>query len=112
VVKNKLPDYDGAPVNLVLDDNTGVSLSGNSGAKPWEGDTLSLSLKGGADVIWTYDEALLRKSLAAQRKSDLNRIISSFLGIAEVRAQVRPYWKRSFPNKPEKIKIENFTVKK
>jgi len=113
VVKNKLPDYDGAPVNLVLDDNTGVSLSGNSSAKPpWEGDSLSLSLKGGADVIWTYDEALLQKSLAGQRKSDLNRIISSFLGIAEVRAQVRPYWKRSFPNKPEKIKVENFTLKK
>lgn len=113
VAEKELPNnYDGAPVNLVLDDNTSVSISNNSKIKPWESDTLSLSMKGGASVVWTYDKALLQKSLVGQRKNDLKKILPSYPGIREMRAKVRPVWKQSFPNKPEKIKIENFTAKK
>ena len=113
VAKEKIrSEYDGAPVNLILDDNAAVSISSNSKTKIWESDSLNLSLKGGANIVWIYDNALLQKSLAGQRKSSLNSILSSFQGITEMRAEVRPYWKRSFPNKAEKIKIENFTLKK
>ena len=113
VAKEKIrSEYDGAPVNLILDDNAAVSISSNSKAKIWESDSLNLSLKGGANIVWIYNNVLLQKSLAGQRKSSLNSILSSFQGITEMRAEVRPYWKRSFPNKPEKIKIENFMLKK
>ena len=112
VAKKKISDYNGAPVHLILDDNTTSELSDNSKIKPWESDTISLSLKGEANIVWTYDKALLQKSLVGQKKNDLNRILSSYPGITEMRAEVRPYWKKSFPNKPEKIKIENFTLNK
>lgn len=114
VAEKELPNnYDGAPVNLVLDDNISVSISNNnSKTKPWESETLNLSIKGGANVVWTYDKALLQKSLIGQRKNDLKKILASYPGIREMRAEVRPVWKQSFPNKPEKIKIENFTAKK
>ena len=113
VAEKKLSnDYNGAPVNLILDENTTSELSNNSKIKPWESDTINLFLKGEANIVWTYDKDLLQKSLVGQNKNDLNRILSSYPGIIEMRAEVRPYWKKSFPNKPEKIKIENFTVDK
>lgn len=114
VAKKKLPYYDGVPVNLIPDDNTVINLSNNSKMKPWESDALNLSLKGGADVVWIYDKILLQKSLAGQGtdENNLKRILSSYPGIKEISAKVRPVWKHSFPNKPEKISIENITVKK
>lgn len=112
VAEKKLSEYDKSSVDLVLDENTTVSLSNNSKIKPWESETLSLSFKGGANLIWTYDKTLLQKSLVGQRKNDLKRILASYPGIKEMRAEIRPYWKRSFPNKLEKIKIENFMMKK
>lgn len=112
IAKKKLPDYDELPVDLVLDESATVGISNNSKIKPWESDTLNLSLKGGANLVWTYDKALLQKNLAGKRKNDLKRILSSYPGIKEMRAEIRPYWKQSFPNKLEKIKIENFSLKK
>lgn len=112
IAKKELPDYDESPVDLVLDDGIAVGISNNSKIKPWESDTLNLSFKGGANVVWVYDKALLQKSLAGQRKNDLKQILSSYPGIKEMRAEIRPYWKKSFPNKLDKIKIENFTTKK
>lgn len=112
IAKKELPGYDESPVDLVLDENVSVSVSTNSKIKPWESDTLNLSLKGGANLVWTYDKTILQKSLIGQRKNDLKRVLSSYPGIKEMRAEIRPYWKQSFPNKLEKIKIENFTTKK
>lgn len=114
VAKKNLPDYDGTPVNLAMDDNAAVSISNNSKLNPWESDTLSLSLKGGANIVWTYDESLLMKSLAGQGTdwNNLKLILSSYPGIKEISAKVRPIWKHSFPRNPAKINIENFTLKK
>lgn len=113
VAKKNLPDYDGAPVNLTMDDNAAVSISNNSKVNPWESDILSLSLRGGANIVWTYDESLLRKSLAGQGtdRDNLKRILSFHSGIKEISAKVRPIWKHSFPSNPAKINIENLTLK-
>ena len=113
VAKKNLPDYDGAPVNLTMDDNAAVSISNNSKVNPWESDILSLSLRGGANIVWTYDESLLRKSLAGQGtdRDNLKRILSFHSGIKEISAKVRPIWKHSFPSNPAKINIENLPLK-
>lgn len=113
VAKKNIPDYDGSPVNLTMDNNAAVSISNNSKVNPWESDTLSLSLKGGANIVWIYDESLLRKSLAGQGTdgNNLKRVLSSHPGIKEISAKVRPIWKHSFPSNPAKINIENLTLK-
>ena len=113
VAKKNLPDYDGAPVNLTMDDNAAVSISNNSKVNPWESDILSLSLRGGANIVWIYDESLLRKSLAGQGtdRNNLKRILSFHPGIKEISAKVRPIWKHSFPSNQAKINIENLTLK-
>ena len=96
-----------------MDDNAAVSISNNSKVNPWESDILSLSLRGGANIVWTYDESLLRKSLAGQGtdRDNLKRILSFHSGIKEISAKVRPIWKHSFPSNPAKINIENLTLK-
>ncbi|MBU6431552.1 MAG: hypothetical protein KGJ58_01585 [Patescibacteria group bacterium] len=112
VAKKKLSDYDGSPVHLVLGDNAVVGVSNDTKIKPWESNVLNLSLKGNANIIWTYDEAALKKSIAGFNNNDINKFLSSHPGIKEARLEIRPFWKRSLPSDPQKIKIRNSIVEK
>lgn len=114
VANKKLLDYDKLPVKLVLDENAVVNISSNNNSKikPWESGSVSLSMKGKANLVWTYDKDLLRKKLAGQKKSNLKQILSSYPGIKEMRAVIRPFWRQSFPKNIDKIKIDNFSLKK
>ncbi len=111
IAKKKISNHDDTPVNLVLDSNATVGISNDFKIKPWESDTLSLSLKGDANIVWIYDETALQESLAGSN-NDLNKFLSSHPGIKEARIVIRPFWKRSFPSNPKKIKIENSLSKK
>ncbi|MEK7149984.1 MAG: hypothetical protein AAB736_00065 [Patescibacteria group bacterium] len=107
LAKQKISDYDGAPVDLILDKDIKVGISSNSKSKPWEGDAFSISFKGKADFIWIYDKAALQKKSAGQNKNDLNKILSLDFGIKEAKGVIRPIWKRTLPSDPKKIKIES-----
>lgn len=111
VANKKIPDYDGAPVNLVLRDDATVGISDDSKTKkPWESDILNLSLKGSADIVWAYDKTVLQKSLAGYRKDNLKSFFSSYPGI-KASVEIRPFWKRYLPSNPGKIKIKDSVSK-
>lgn len=107
----KIPNFDGAPVDLTLGDNLKANIVNDSKNKAWESDTLNLNLKGDADVVWTYDKTVLQKSLAGYSKNNLNKFKSSHPEFSDVSFIVRPFWRSSFPVNSEKIKIVNSILK-
>lgn len=107
LAKEKISDYNESPVDLILDKDVEIGISGSSKLKPWEGDAISISFKGKADFIWVYDKVALQNKLAGQNKKELNNILSSDFGIKEAKGVIRPIWKHSFPANFKKIKIEN-----
>ena len=111
IAGKKITNFDNAPVDLVFRDDAKISVSNDSKSKPWESETLNLNMKGEADIIWTYDKIALQKSLAEYSKSDLSKFLSAHPEFSDASFKIRPFWKRSFPANPDKIKIENQSLK-
>jgi len=73
---------------------------------PSDTEEISFVLAGSGRVIWDIDASILQDALVEQPKKDFQKILSSFLGIERAEIVIRPFWKRTFPEKPAKIKIE------
>lgn len=66
---------------------------------------LLLSFSGTLTTGNSFDEAALRNALAGKSKAQLPEILKLYPEIGSAEAVVRPVWKGSFPENPEKIKI-------
>ncbi len=80
----------------------GTSTSGAALGKR----TINFALEGGALLVWNVDSAALASALAGRDNSAFQTIIESFPGIQEARARIEPFWKGTFPESPDDIKIE------
>lgn len=67
---------------------------------------VSFTINGEVILIKTFDEKILKTDLAGNPKKDLNNILSGYPSIERAQSFIKPFWKRSFPKKEEKIKIE------
>lgn len=107
----KIPNFDGAPVDLSFSDNAKINITSDSKTKPWESEILNFNLEGEADMLWVYDKIALQKSLAGYSKSDLDKFKTSHPEFSDANFIIRPFWRRTFPVKPDKIKIINSAPK-
>ncbi len=69
------------------------------------GPILSLKLAGTLTTGQSFDEKALKTALANKSKSQLPQILKLYPEITKAEATVRPFWSRSFPTNPDKIKI-------
>lgn len=74
---------------------------GEMGQKP-----LMFSLSGTGQLIWEVDAAALTQALAGKEESSFQPIIQGFPAVEEARARITPFWQKSFPRDPAKIRIE------
>ncbi len=65
--------------------------------------SLTFVLKGKPLLIWQYDAEKLKKDLAGLPKTSINNAVSAYTGIDGAKVNITPFWKRSFPDKPEEI---------
>ncbi len=72
----------------------------------WKTDEITFSVNGTANFEWLYDSNDLKIDLLGQSKDAIYSILSSYPGIQEAEATIRPFWHITFPSKSEKIKIE------
>jgi hypothetical protein len=66
---------------------------------------LSLKFAGTLTTGQSFDEEALRRALAGKSKAQLAEILRMYPEITQAEATVRPFWKSSFPENPEKINI-------
>ncbi len=69
-------------------------------------NTLVLNVNGRTDLVWQINHEKIQNDLAGKRKSEVSSILSKHGAVGEADASIDPFWKRSFPINPEKIKIE------
>ena len=107
LAKNTVVEYKDEPVRL---DNpqsltfSYVAATSSDAAPRW--DKIDFTLSGNAKIVWTYDTEKLRSDIAGAAKADVSSILLSYQpAIERATAIMRPFWKRSFPDNPEKIKI-------
>jgi hypothetical protein len=68
-------------------------------------EVLSFSLLGQPTLIWEYDGDALRQDLAGLPRTALGNAIAAYSGIEGATAHMTPFWKRTFPENPDEMKI-------
>jgi hypothetical protein len=71
-----------------------------------QGLDTSINIFGDIEMKWNTDRSKLAKELAGKENKDFKSIISNYAGIVSVTTKFFPFWKSTFPENPEKIKIE------
>ncbi len=67
---------------------------------------LTIQLAGSPTLVWQYDPGALVTALVGNEKGSFQTIIQSFEpAIIRAEAKIRPFWKGTFPNDPERIEI-------
>lgn len=70
-----------------------------------EDDEILINIKGQPEFKWITDEEKLKESVAGEKKEDLKRLLASYPSITRAEAVLKPFWKKSFPSKPSRVKI-------
>jgi len=106
IARQVLGSYDGSPVTIPDMDQLSFRIVDKEYASPFD-ESLSFVLSGTGKIIWTIDEDALKKELGGKPKKGFQEVLAAFPHIERAEASIKPFWKRKFPEDPDKIKIEN-----
>lgn len=101
-----VPDYRGDPITITNPNELSVDISEKAKVKPLEAAVIVFSVKGSPKFVWSYDEGALRSAVLGKLKRETDGILKTFAGIERTEVVIRPFWKKSFPDKPSRITVE------
>lgn len=64
-----------------------------------------LSVNGQPNFKWITDTEALTHSVLDIKRDELKQVLTSYPSISKADAVIKPFWKRSFPENPEKITV-------
>ena len=67
---------------------------------------IAFTVTGVPTFISNIDEVSIKSALTGKKKTDFQKIMTAFKGVQSAEVHFNPFWLRSFPNTPSKIKIE------
>ena len=108
IAAQTVPGYEGGPVRIqnLEDLSFTYNSATTSGANIADLPSISFKLSGQPHLIWEYDEAALKSDLSGKPRTALKGIMQGYSPAVErASAVVRPFWKRSFPDSPDEITI-------
>lgn len=100
IARQSIGTYDGAPVHYTEDSAVAITI-----APATESDEASVVVNGKGTLEWTFDEDQLKKDFAGAGKDEAQMILTEYRAIDDARISLRPFWKRSFPQNPDRITI-------
>jgi len=107
VAERFLPNFSGGDVVIANLSELNFAIASGTSFNPDTDTKFGFILNGNAKLVWQYDPEALKKNLAGQGKSDVDRILAKYPSIKSADVIVRPVWNRSLPKDPQKITIEN-----
>lgn len=69
------------------------------------GTAVRIAVEGDATFEWLLDETAFLRALGGIQKDELSKTVESFKAITKADAKIRPIWKRTFSENPDKISI-------
>lgn len=106
IAQKTFAGFDDSPVELMNPEALSLTTLDKESLRPWENDIFTFSLVGNTTLIWLYDEERLKNDLAGRDKGAIHTILSGYPSIERAEVIIRPFWRRSFPETIEEIKIE------
>lgn len=108
IASSSIKGYNGESVVISNLDSLIFNPKNVLDSNSFEKDSVGFSLSGRANFIWQFNEEKLKKRLAglSLNSNNIQLIKEEFPGIVDIKAVIRPIWKRSFPINPDKINIK------
>lgn len=106
IAKNTLAVFEDEPVEIADIASLTIAVSNKDEARPWEEEEFGFTVNGNARIVRTFDEEKLKSDLSGRAKAALPTILSGYPSIEQAKVVLMPFWKRSFPDKTNRIKIE------
>lgn len=106
IAENTIAAFDDESVEILDISTLTIKILDKTEARPWEDEEFEFTVEGSVHIVWTFDEEKLKNDLTGRAKAALPTILSGYPSIDRAEAILRPFWKRSFPDKVGKIKIE------
>src|SRR3989344_1279897 len=72
-------------------------------------DEVSIRVTGKAKFLWNFDHESLKLKLAGTPRNKSADVFLNYPGIEKAEIKLSPFWKKTFPDDPEKIEIEVLT---
>lgn len=105
LARQHLSDYDDADVQLRSPSELNFEMTNKDSFIPDTSKNVQFRLSGSANLIWQFEKTTLREDLLNREKDDIQEILANYPSITKAEVIMRPFWKRSFPQNPEEIKI-------
>ncbi|MBP9763391.1 MAG: hypothetical protein KBD10_01435 [Candidatus Pacebacteria bacterium] len=88
--------------NVVI---TNIDKLNISVSKQENDSTAKIELSGSIDFLWKNNEEELKRAIAGTDKNSIKDTVELFPGITKISSEVRPMWKKTFPEDVSKIEI-------
>lgn len=98
-----IPGYENEPVRIA--DPSALTFEYAADTNFSGSEAFTFKLLGRPQIIWTYDQEQLKRDLAGGSQTALNTVLGGYPSIEKANATIKPFWRNSFPENPEEIKI-------
>jgi hypothetical protein len=105
VASKTIASYSGQDVLIENLDEMDFTTINKQQSHPWQTGEITFNLLGNPVIVWQFDEAKLKEDLAGSLKKDARAILTTYPSIERAEINLSPFWKRSFPDSPNKIRI-------
>ena len=107
IAKETITGYENEPVRIndisqLTFSYTSATTSQNNIANV---PALDFKITGVPKIVWTFDAEKMKAELLGMEKTGFNAVLSQYTGIEKGEVEIRPFWKRSFPNSLSDIAI-------
>lgn len=106
IAKKSLNPYDGSPVVVKNLDDFAFTFEKKDTFTVSTSNMFSFTLAGDPHIVWEVDETSLKNDLAGLNKNNIATIVKDHPSIRRIEANIKPFWKSSFPDNPNAITIE------
>ena len=104
VARASIKEYKNEPI--LVENISDLTFTPKKEIHPGTDNDVSFVLSGNARFMWTYEEVDLKKTLVGLSREGVPAAIREFPMIEKIDISMSPFWRRSFPDTPDKIYIE------
>ena len=105
IAKDIIDKYDGNEVYIPNIRDLIFSLSDKESVSFADIKNINFSLAGTPKIIWKVDETKLISDVLNKKKTDFNQILAQYPSIDTAQLVLRPFWKKSFPDKSSNVQV-------
>jgi len=106
IAKKSLSSYDGSTVLVRNFDELNFAFENKEQFDSAVSESFNFVLSGSPRIVWEVDQVAFKKSLAGLSKNSISTVIQNYPSVRKIEAEIKPFWKGSFPDNPDSITIQ------